>query len=94
MSIDLTVPPTGAQPRELVLEVVNDLFERAMQLTEPSAEPPQLGPSLADAHRLAEAARDRNDVAGMDLVLQDVAVATIATIVRLRAALDPRTTGS
>lgn len=88
--IDLTVPPVGRQPRELVLEVVGDVFDRAMALADPAAEPPHLGPALADAVRLAEAARDRDDVADLDHQLQDVAVATIATLVRLRAAADPR----
>jgi hypothetical protein len=92
--IDLTVPPTGAQPRELVIEVVRDVFDRAMALADPVAQPPKLGPALADAVRLAEAARDGDDAAELDRVLQDVAVATIATLVRVRAALDPRTTGS
>lgn len=88
--IDLTVPPVGQQPRELVLEVIRDVFGRAMALADSAAEPPQLGPALKDAIRLAEAARDRDDVGDLDHQLQDVAVATIATLVRLRAAADPR----
>lgn len=90
LMIDLTLPPVGQQPRELVLEVVGDVFDRAMGLADPAAEPPKLGPALADAIRLAEAARDRDDVADLDQQLQLVAVATVATLVRIRAAVDPR----
>lgn len=85
--IDMTVPSTGAQPRELVLEVVTATFDSAMALADPGATAPQLQPSIDDARRAQRA----DDHAALDRELERVAVAAIATRVRLRAANVPDT---
>lgn len=85
--IDLTVPEKGALPRELLLEVIADTFDAAHDLSAPAATVPQLQPSID----LARAAQARNDAAALDGFLRDIAVAAIATRVRMKAALDPRT---
>ncbi len=78
--IDATVPERGQQPRDLVLEVLTDTFDAAMDLATPAAELPQLQPSI----ELARAAQARDDVFELDRQLCRVAVAAIATRVRLR----------
>ena len=82
--IDLTVPEHGQQPRDLVLAAVADVFDGAMDLTTPGAEPPQLGPTV----QLAQAASARDDEPELDRLLLLVAVAAIATLVRIRCAPD------
>jgi hypothetical protein len=90
LMIDLTIPPVGQQPRDLVVEVISDVFDQALALADTCAEPPQLGPALDEAVGLARAAQGRDDVIDLDQQLQHVAVAAIASVVRIRAALDPR----
>lgn len=87
MAIDTNVP-AGAQPRELVLEVVTSTFDAAMALADAGNVPPQLQPSIA----LARAAQERNDLMELDHQLEAVSVAAIATRVRLRAAIEESTT--
>lgn len=82
--IDTNVPTAGQQPRELVLDVVKDTFGAAMALADPGAEVPQLDPSIS----LARAAQRRDDIADLDNHLREIAVAAMATRVRLRAATD------
>jgi hypothetical protein len=81
--IDITVPEKGQQPRELVLAVLNEVFDEAMELTQPGATPPQLRPSYA----LARAAGERGDVEDLIRQLRRLSVAAIATVVRVRTAL-------
>lgn len=85
--IDMTVPERGAQPREVLLEVITATFDAAMELADAGARPPQLQPSIDDARRAQKA----DDHVALDRELERVAVAAIATRVRLRAATAPDT---
>jgi hypothetical protein len=85
MAIDMTVPERGAQPRELVLEVVSDTLDAGMALADAGAVVPQLQPAM----ELARAAQARDDLAGLDAHLRAVSVAAMATRVKLRAATAP-----
>lgn len=85
--IDMSVPTAGAQPREVLLEVVTSTFDAALALSDVGARPPQLQPSIDDARR---AQRD-DDHARLDRELENIAVAAMATRVRLRAATVPDT---
>lgn len=87
MAIDITVPERGAQPRDLVLDVVHDTFEAFMRLTDPAAQIPQLQPSID----LARAAQARDDLFDLDRRLRDICVAAAATRVKLRAVAAPNT---
>lgn len=88
--IDTTVPETGMQPRDVLLEIVTDTFDEALDLNAAGTRPPQLDPSI----HLARAAQRRDDVAELDAQLRNIAVAAIATRVRLRCATAPDTPGA
>lgn len=84
MAIDVNIPP-GAQPRELVLEAVTELFDQVVDANTAGVRPPQLLPSI-DAARNAQRA---DNVPELERCLLDVAHAAIASLVRVRASHEP-----
>lgn len=82
--IETNVPETGAQPRDLVVEVVSDTFEHAMRLADAGHRPPQLDPSI----ERARGAQRGDDLAALDRELRNISVAALATRVRIRAAME------
>jgi len=78
--ININVPETGQQPHGLVFEVLYSVSDDAADLTESGAQPPQLKPSID----LARAAQERDDAKELDRQLRNIAVAAIASCVRVR----------
>jgi hypothetical protein len=82
-------PHAATYPRDLVYEVLGEVFDRVQDAMDEGATPPALQPSIDEARRCQKA----DQATKLDAALQDVAHAVISNLVRLRAAVDPRVTG-
>lgn len=82
-------PHPGTYPRDLVYEVLGEVFDRVQDTIDAGAMPPALQPAIDDARRYQRT----DSPTKLDAALQDVAHAAVSNVIRLRAVVDPRVTG-
>ena len=86
--IDLTPTSAAAVPRDTVVSVLHDVFDRSIDAHSKGLQPPGLHYAIEEARRR----QSRDDVAGLDEALLGVIHGAVHSLARIRAAC-PELTG-